>query len=350
MKLEVERVDKMIAFAKLEKHSLVCFGDEKLHIVKRRDILDKKVTVRNIRVVNGKLEGKAFNLDKLPEYKKESRVVTIIKARLTENGQGIVGYYYINSFGKGYYTTKDDLYTFRKVTVLNGKIDKGYMIVTNIECIDTEQVQKTVHYCIDDYHKMYKLYNNAGLITHDNKSVSSTTELFGRQQEYSNSSFENFVNYHKEIYGILNKSEILRVVKIGSSNTVQANQIEVSEKFEFYVVTFKYRAYTKSLVVHKSDNKMMQLIKNKGGKLADTTIKDIKNIIYDKESLDKTISGKSLVDKLEVEKNLDKLSSELGSCAEIKIEQGRLKINEEEFKLRRNILIGSSDFRLMMAA
>lgn len=341
----------MIAFAKLDKHKLICFKDGKLFSIRKQDILDKKVKIANLQVFNGKITGKRFNIDYIPEFKTESNRVTIVKVKLTSNGQDVVGYYYINSFGKLLYANKDDLRTFRRLSVLNGSIDKGIMLVNNIECLETEKAFKAISYDVDEYYRMFNVYKNEGLITNDNKGVSSTVEAFGRVQEYSASSFENFMNYHKQIYDLLLKSEILRVVKVFDVNKInKENNIENCENSDFfYVVTFRYIDNTKSVILHKKDKRMIHLINYKGKKLSVANTRDIKNLITDEESSNSTISGKALVEQANIEKEMDKLDNGIALTREIEIKSGKIKLLTGEFKIRRNILIGSSDFRLMLA-
>lgn len=340
----------MIAFAKLDKHYLVCIKGNEIQIIKKRGIIDRKVKINNVQVMQGKLMGKRFNIDKLPEFKSDARQVTIIKVRMTSDGKDILGYYYINSYGKINFANKNDLYTFRKVIVINGSIDRGIMVVSNIECLETELAFEPIHYDLDDYYKIYKLYYENELITHDNKKVSSNTMEFGRLQEYSNSSFENFLGYHKELYNILCSSDILRTVKIYDINILNNTKSIISNTHIFYIVTFRYNKYTKSVIIHKSDKKMIALLKYKGAKLVPINANDIKNLVYDTESDDKIISGKSMVDKLNAEKLIEELNKLLSDACEIHINHNKVKIDNNEFKIRRNILIGSSDFRLMNAA
>lgn len=342
----------MLVFANLDKHSFVGYEKGKIFSIRKRDILDKKIKIDNLQIINGKLLGKRFDIYKLPEIKTESSKVMIIKVKFTPDGKDIIGYYYIDTFGKIRFANKDDLRTFRKLSVLNGTIDRGMMIVSNMEVLETERMYKSVSYDIDEYFDMFRLYKNKDLMTNDHKSVSSTTECFGRQQEYSASPFENFTNYHKQIYDLILKSEVLRVVKIYENNKIVDNVVEGNSDKEdfFYVVTFNYFGNTKSVVIHSKDKRMIRLINFKGTRLSKTSLDDIKNIIIDNESSDSTISGKSLVEQVDIEKELDKINNGLVLTKNIEVNSGKIKLVTGEFKIRRNILIGSSDFRLMLAA
>lgn len=341
----------MIAFAKLNKHSLVCIRENKIYSVKKRDILDKKVKINNLQVVNGKICGKRFLIDYLPEFKTDSNRVTIIKVKLTNDGQAVLGYYYINSFGKVMYAEKDDLKTFRKLSILNGSIDKGIVNVNNIECLMVEKAFKGVSYSVDEYYDLFNKYKNNNLITNDNKKVSSTVEAFGRLQEYSANAFENFMNFHKQVYGLVSKANIIRAVKVFDINKLDKdNNIEDKGNKEcMYVVTFSYNGNIKSILIPSFDKKMVHLVKYKIKDIIAGNTDDIRNLVYDNESSDSTISGKAFVEKTELEKELDKLDNGLILTREIEIKSGKIELLTGEFKIRRNILIGSSDFRLMLA-
>lgn len=341
----------MLVFATFGKSSVVCYEKGKVLKVSRRDILDRKVKVDNLQVINGKLSGKRFDIYQLPEIKTEINKVMIVKVKLTSDGKDIIGYYYIDALGKMKFTNKDDLRTFRKLSVLNGSIDKGMMVVSNIEVLETEKMYKPISYAVDDYYDMFNMYKNNGMIVNDYKKVSSTTEAFGRQQEYTANSFENFMNHHKQMYDLILKSEVLRVVKICENSVINGEAIEeVENSVFFYVVTFKYLGNTKSVIIHSKDKRMIRLINSKGTRLSRTSLNDIKNLIIDKESSSSTVSARSLVEKIDLEDSIANIDEDLRNTVNIEIKNGIVKLVTGDFKIRRNILIGSSDFRLMWAA
>lgn len=340
----------MIAFAKLDKNMVICTKENRVYKVKKQDIIDNKITVRNLKVINGKLYGKQFDFDRLPEFKDGTNKTTVIKIKLTSDGQAIIGYYCINSSGKILYIPKDDLYTIRKLRILNGKLEKDNFIITNIQDIPSEKAFKAISYSSDEYCDLYNKYKNNNLLTNDNKKVSSTIEAFGRVQEYCASPFENFMNFHKQTYELLSKANILKLVKIYNNSRVNSDgTIDRCENSNyFYVVTFKIKGRTKSLIVPKWDTKIVKLLTYRYGKLNKVRISDISNLIIDNESCESTISAKTILEQECLD--VDDIQDKLNKVKDIEIKLGKVKLDEQEFKIRRNILLGSSDFRLMLAA
>lgn len=341
----------MLVFATFGKSSVVCYEKGKIFKVSRRDVIDKKVKVDNLQVVNGKLYGKRFDIYQLPEVKTDSSKVMIVKVKLTSDGKDIIGYYYIDALGKMKFTNKDDLRTFRKLSVLNGSIDMGMMVVSNIEVLETEKMYKPISYAVDDYYDMFNMYKNNSMLVNDYKKVSSTTEAFGRQQEYTANAFENFMNHHKQMYDLILKSEVLRVVKVFENSVVNGDDVEgVEGSGFFYVVTFKYLGNTKSVIIHSKDKRMIRLVNSKGTILSRTSLNDIKNLIIDRESSNSTVSVRSLVEKIDSDDSIESIDGDLKSTVNLEIKNGKVKLVTKDFKIRRNILIGSTDFRLMRAA
>lgn len=324
-------------------------------LVKKDNILNYSIAVDNLIIRDEKILGKGFNIEKMPEYSRSYGRCYIYKVKLTSDGQAVTGYEFITSKGDIQCTDKNNLVYFRKFGITNGNLVEDKLDIKNINDLIFEKAFKPVSYTSDEYYSIYKIYERDNLVTTSGR-VYDNFENGCIKRNYVQPKYESFLESHKLINQILLKSKITKVVKIYNKMVIKNNclieemRVEKDKKTPFYYkVTFSYTGKQFSILISPKDKKLINVINYKGGKLSKTKVYDIIDLVIDANE-DKNEKFKSMITEVSDLKNKEinrELEERINKAKEIKLKKDKIEVDNKQFNIRKNILIGSADFSLV---
>lgn len=342
----------IIAFAR-KGNEYICKNVEtnRTITVSTSELLSKSIVVDNLKVINDKVTGNKFDVTRLPEHDSPFGRCYIFKVKLSPDGNDILGYYYITYNGELKYTDKESLQCFRKYGIANAYLVEDKLDIKNINTLEFEKAFKAISYSSDDYYNLYKQYSKQSLIASSGKVVDNYENALIKRN-YAQSLPDSFMEGHKIINQILLKSTITRLVKIYTKMQCNSNKVEaVNNETNFlYKVTFIYRNTKNSLLILRTDKKLLNVLKSKNVKLSKTTKSDIIDLVLNNNIDNKFTSTTTLAHALDNESNNKDIKDKLAAKCNIVIDNNKLILNNKEYNFRKNIMIGSSDYTLLQYA
>lgn len=341
----------IVAFSRTHG-DFVCrdFTMNRIITVSKENILNDLIEIDNLRIENNKVVGNKFDISRLPDYGSSHGRCYIYNVKLTSDGQAVTGYNYITSKGLVQYADKNNLVYFRKYGIVNAYIVEDKLDIKNINTLSFEKAFKPISYTSDEYYDIYKEYNNRGLITasgrvYDDRGVDGGIY---KQRNYAQSKFHSFMESHKLLNQMLLRSKIINIVKIYDTMIKDGYIKPETEKANFfYKVTFIYRGEKQSLIVIRKDKKLINILKYKEALVHRTKAEDIIDLVIDSNKNEKYKSALTEKQSISNKDNNTHLKEALDNVRTLYIKKNKLIIEDTEYELRNNIMVGSADYSLL---
>lgn len=322
--------------------AIVNMETNKAKLCKRSDILNKSVCADNLVIRNGEIQGDKFKLSKL----RVNGAIQIIEKQRNNK------FRCIDTLGNVSVMSEDVLISnYWKGKAVNYTFSDGQLEIKS-NFVKEQKENRNIHYTTEDYVYMYKQYTRLGIISGEATLQSYNSSSMNQSlSSHSQVGLYGFIESHKYIISILNKSNYIRLVKIPNRFKILDNQIiKYDDSIEFYKLTYNFNNNELNLLIHPKDKQIILKIKQSGIKLSKTTIDDIIFLVrYDKDKLKTDFNSyETFVSACQHEgPRYNLFEDRLLSGKEIKIVIGNYLIDGYKYEIRHDILIKNNGIKLI---